>query len=366
MGIGEPAMEGLVVNPQFWRDKRVLLTGHTGFKGSWLALWLQQLGANVVGMALPAGTVPNLFQLASVAKGMDSFSCDVRDPDHVARVVRAANPEIVIHMAAQALVRYGYQYPIETYATNVMGTVHLLDALRDCSDLRAVISVTSDKCYDNKEWAWGYRENEPLGGHDPYSSSKAAAELVTSAFNTSYFAERKIGIASARAGNVVGGGDWAADRLVPDIIQSFSAGKPVRIRRPLAVRPWQHVLEPLSGYLLLAEKMYGNPADFAGAWNFGPQEADAQPVQWVVEQLAAAWGAGAQWEADNGSHPHEAHYLKLDISKAKSQLQWQPNWTLARTLAYTVDWYKNCNQGGDVRQLTLEQIAAYQSEIALC
>lgn len=366
MGIGEPAMEGLVVNAQFWRGKRVLLTGHTGFKGSWLALWLQQLGANVSGLALPAATVPNLFHLADVANGMESFSCDVRDAEHVARVVRAVNPEIVIHMAAQALVRYGYQNPIETYATNVMGTVHLLAALRECADLRAVISVTSDKCYDNKEWVWAYRENEALGGYDPYSSSKAATELVTSAFNNSYFSERKIGIASARAGNVVGGGDWAADRLVPDIIQSFIAGKPVRIRRPLAVRPWQHVLEPLSGYLLLAEKIYSSSADFAGAWNFGPQESDAKPVQWVVEQLAAAWGDGAQWEVDNGSHPHEAHYLKLDISKAKSRLDWQPRWTLEKTLAYTVDWYKNCNQGGDVRQLTLEQIAAYQSETAYC
>ena len=352
------------MSPDFWGGKRVFLTGHTGFKGSWLTLWLRQLGAHVTGYALAPNTQPNLFGLAEVADGMSSCLGDVRDGAALTRAMQSAQPEIVIHMAAQALVRHGYQNPVETYATNVMGTVNLMEAVRACSRVRAVLSVTSDKCYDNKEWVWGYREHEALGGYDPYSSSKAAAELVTGAYRTSYLKARGVAVASARAGNVLGGGDWAADRLVPDVLSAFAQGRVACIRNPDAVRPWQHVLEPLSGYLNLCEHLYRNPSDFAGAWNFGPREEDAQPVQWVVEQLAATWGSGAAWDLDTREHPHEAHYLKLDISKAYAKLHWRPQWALEQALVQTVQWYRHYGEGGDMRSLTLEQIAAYQSSTA--
>ena len=345
----------------FWVGKRVFLTGHTGFKGSWLALWLQQLGAHLTGYALAPSTQPNLFGLAEVAVGMDSYMGDVRDEAALNRAMQSAQPEIVIHMAAQALVRYGYQNPVETYATNVMGTVNLMEAVRACSSVRVVLSVTSDKCYDNKEWVWGYREHEALGGYDPYSSSKAAAELVTGAYRTSYLEARGVAVASARAGNVIGGGDWAADRLVPDVLSAFAQGRTAHIRNPNAVRPWQHVLEPLSGYLSLCEHLYRKPLDFAGAWNFGPREEDAQPVRWVVEQLAATWGAGAAWDLDAREQPHEAHYLKLDVSKARSQLSWSPRWGLERALECTAHWHRYHLGGGDVRGFTLRQIQDYQS-----
>ena len=348
----------------FWVGRRVFLTGHTGFKGSWLALWLQQLGAHVTGYALAPGTQPNLFGLAGVANGMDSCLGDVRDGAALSRAMQSAQPEIVIHMAAQALVRYGYQNPVETYATNVMGTVNLMEAVRACSSVRVVVSVTSDKCYDNKEWVWGYREHEALGGYDPYSSSKAAAELVTGAYRTSYLEAQGVAVATARAGNVIGGGDWAADRLVPDVLSAFAQGRAAHIRNPNAVRPWQYVLEPLSGYLSLCEHLYRKPLDFAGAWNFGPREEDAQPVRWVVEQLAATWGSGAAWHLDTREQPHEAHYLKLDISKAYAKLHWRPQWALEQALAQTVQWYLHHSKGGDMRSLTLEQIAAYQSSMA--
>jgi len=349
----------------FWVGKRVFLTGHTGFKGSWLALWLQQLGAHVTGYALAPVTQPNLFGLAGVAHGMDSCLGDVRDGIALSRSMQSAQPEIVIHMAAQALVRYGYQNPVETYATNVMGTVNLLEAVRACSSVRVVVSVTSDKCYDNKEWVWGYREHEALGGYDPYSSSKAAAELVTGAYRTSYFEAQGVAVATARAGNVIGGGDWAADRLVPDVLSAFAAGHAVQIRNPNAVRPWQHVLEPLSGYLSLAEHLYRKPLDFAGAWNFGPREEDEQTVRWIVEQLAATWGANATWDFDTSQQPHEAHYLKLDISKACMKLHWRPQWTLGQALAKTAQWYRHHSDGDEMRNLTLEQIAAYQSSLTV-
>ena len=345
----------------FWAGKRVFLTGHTGFKGSWLALWLQQLGAHVTGYSLAPSTQSNLFGLAGVANGMDSCLGDVRDGAALTRAIESAQPEIVIHMAAQALVRYGYQNPVETYATNVMGTVNLLEAVRACSSVRVVLSVTSDKCYDNKEWVWGYREHEALGGYDPYSSSKAAAELVTGAYRSSYLEARGVAVASARAGNVIGGGDWAADRLVPDVLSAFAQGRTAYIRNPNAIRPWQHVLEPLSGYLSLCEHLYRKPLDFAGAWNFGPREEDAQPVRWVVEQLAATWGSGAAWDVDTQEQPHEAHCLKLDISKARSQLSWNPRWGLDRAVESTARWHRNHLGGGDVRGFTLKQIQDYQS-----
>ena len=345
----------------FWVGRRVFLTGHTGFKGSWLALWLQQLGAHVTGYALAPGTQPNLFGLAGVANGMDSCLGDVRDGAALTRAIESAQPDIVIHMAAQALVRYGYQKPVETYATNVMGTVNLLEAVRACSSVRVVLSVTSDKCYDNKEWVWGYREHEALGGYDPYSSSKAAAELVTGAYRTSYLEAQGVAVATARAGNVIGGGDWAADRLVPDVLSAFARGRAAHIRNPNAVRPWQHVLEPLSGYLSLCEHLYRSPSDFAGAWNFGPRGEDAQPVRWVVERLAATWGSDASWSLDTSEQPHEAHYLKLDISKARSQLSWNPRWGLDLALKHTAHWYRHHIRGGDIRSFTLGQIQDYQS-----
>ena len=355
-----------MVNPTFWRNRRVLLTGHTGFKGSWLALWLQQLGAQLVGYSLPAPTDPSLFELAGVARDMESVEGDVRDLASLERTLRSARPEIVVHMAAQSLVRRSYADPVETYTTNVVGTVNVLEAVRRAGDaVRAVVVVTSDKCYENREWVWGYREDEPLGGHDPYSSSKGCAELVTSAYRKSFFNTAgdggKAAVASARAGNVVGGGDWAEDRLVPDIMRAMISGRSVRVRNPEAVRPWQHVLDPLSGYLLLAEKLCGDdPQRYAEGWNFGPREDDARTVRWIVERVTKAWGPEARWEADAGPHPHEAHYLKLDCSKARTELGWQPRWNVGWALDATVAWYKGFQSQQNVREMTIEQIDAYQ------
>ncbi|MBU1775020.1 MAG: CDP-glucose 4,6-dehydratase, partial [Gammaproteobacteria bacterium] len=304
-------MEGVEVNATFWRGKKVFMTGHTGFKGGWLSLWLQSMGAQVTGFALLPPTIPSLFEVADVAQGMTSIIGDIREAESLAKAVREAAPEIVIHMAAQPLVRYSYANPVETYSTNVMGTVHLLEAVRQTPSVRAVVNVTSDKCYDNKEWVWGYRENEAMGGFDPYSNSKGCAELVASAYRNSFFNpekyhEHKVALASVRAGNVIGGGDWAADRLIPDILRAISDNKPVVIRSPHAIRPWQHVLEPLSGYLLLAEKLYEQGIAYAEGWNFGPNDEDAKPVQWIVERLTEQWGDGASWLLDGGEHPHEA------------------------------------------------------------
>ncbi|MGZ5075734.1 MAG: CDP-glucose 4,6-dehydratase [Methylobacter sp.] len=467
-----------MVEPSFWAGKTVLLTGHTGFKGSWLSLWLQDMGANVIGYALAAPTNPSLFEAANVAEGMVSIEADIRDFSALSSVFEQYRPEIVIHMAAQPLVRYSYANPIETYSTNVMGTVHLLEAARQTGSMRAIVNVTSDKCYENREWAWGYRENEPMGGYDPYSNSKGCAELVASAYRSSYFnshnfaelssvfeqyqpeivihmaaqplvrysyanpietystnvmgtvhlleaarqtgsmraivnvtsdkcyenrewawgyreneamggydpysnskgcaelvasayrssyfnshnfAEHQVALASARAGNVIGGGDWAEDRLIPDIMRAIMQGKPVHIRNPHAIRPWQHVLEPLSGYLLLAQKLYQEGAVFAEGWNFGPNDDDAKPVQWIVERLTEAWGEGASWQLDQGDHPHEAHYLKLDCSKAKSRLDWQPRWNLDVTLGKIVTWHKAYKEKMQMREITLKQIADFQS-----
>jgi len=359
-------MEGLEVNPAFWKGKRVLLTGHTGFKGSWLSLWLQSMGAQVVGYALAPPTNPSLFEVAEVGQGMTSIIGDIRDLEHLRAVFAEHRPEIVIHMAAQPLVRYSYIEPVETYSTNVMGTVNLLEAVRSTDSVKAVVNVTTDKCYENREWAWGYRENEAMGGYDPYSSSKGCAELVTAAYRNSYFHPEKykthsVALATGRAGNVIGGGDWAEDRLIPDIMRAITEGSPVNIRNPHAIRPWQHVLEPLSGYLLLAQKLYEEGAGYAEGWNFGPNDEDAKPVQWIVERLTKAWGEGASWVLDGGDHPHEAHYLKLDCSKAKMRLGWHPRWHLQTTLASTIRWNKQWIAGENMKTVSLQQITDYQA-----
>jgi CDP-glucose 4,6-dehydratase len=352
------------MNPTFWQGKNVLLTGHTGFKGSWLSLWLQAMGAEVVGYALAPPTNPSLFEVAEVASGMISIIGDIRDLDKLHSVFAEYKPEIVIHMAAQPLVRYSYENPVETYSTNVMGTVNVLEAVRHCTTVKAVVNITTDKCYENREWAWGYRENEPMGGYDPYSNSKGCAELVTAAYRNSYFhsdkyKEHGLALASARAGNVIGGGDWAEDRLIPDIMRAITQGKPVNIRNSHATRPWQHVLEPLSGYLLLAQKLYEEGTSFAEGWNFGPNDEDAKPVQWIVERLTKDWGGDASWILDDGNHPHEAHYLKLDCSKAKARLDWHPKWSLGECLNRIVDWQIKYQQGCNMKLISLEQIQLY-------
>jgi CDP-glucose 4,6-dehydratase len=357
-------MEDLEMNATFWQGKRVLLTGHTGFKGSWLSLWLQSIGSQVVGYALAPPTTPSLFNVAEVGNGMTSIIGDIRDLVHLKKIFTEHKPEIVIHMAAQPLVRYSYIEPVETYSTNVMGTVNLLEAVRNTASVKAVVNVTTDKCYENREWAWGYRENEAMGGFDPYSSSKGCAELVTAAYRNSFFHPDKysthgVAIASGRAGNVIGGGDWAQDRLIPDIMRAITQGKPVNIRNPHAIRPWQHVLEPLSGYLVLAQKLYEEGVVYAEGWNFGPNDEDAKPVQWIVEKLTETWGEGASWILGSGDHPHEAHYLKLDCSKAKARLNWHPRWHLDESLDRIVIWHKGYRQGANMKEATLEQIALY-------
>jgi len=345
----------------FWKGKKVFLTGHTGFKGSWLCIWLGSLGAEVTGYALQPPTRPSLFELARVGESVHSIIADVRDLDRLTSEMLAAAPDIVIHMAAQPLVRDSYRIPVETYAINVMGTVHLLEAVRACPSVRAVVNVTTDKVYENREWHWGYRENEPMGGYDPYSNSKGCSELVTAAYRSSYFNPRDferhgVAVATARAGNVIGGGDWANDRLIPDIIRAILAGESVQIRNPHAIRPWQHVLEPLSGYLQLAQRLHDEGPGFTSGWNFGPPEEDARPVQWLVEHLCTTWGAGASWRLDDGEHPHEAHYLKLDCSKAHAELGWWPRWGLETALESIVAWTQAYRQGEDMRHICLEQI----------
>ena len=358
------ASHAMTVNPDFWRGKRVFLTGHTGFKGSWLSLWLQSLGAEVHGLALAPSTSPNLFTVARVAKGLTSnIMGDIRDLVTVQKAMSSAQPDIVIHMAAQPLVRLSYAGPVETYATNVMGTVHVLEAARQIKSVKSIVVVTTDKCYDNKEWAWGYREDEPMGGHDPYSSSKGCAELVTGAYRLSFLQSQGKAVATARAGNVIGGGDWAADRLVPDILRAFEQNQPVIIRNPHATRPWQHVLEPLSGYLSLAEELYTQGQAFAEGWNFGPKDDDVRSVKWIVEYMSRAWAQGASWQEDNFEHLHEANYLKLDISKAKARLGWQPRWPLASALEHINDWHRAWLANEDMNQQCLIQIRKFTSTI---
>jgi CDP-glucose 4,6-dehydratase len=351
-------------SPAFWQGRRVFLTGHTGFKGSWLSLWLQSLGAQVTGFALPPPTDPNLFEEAGVDQGMTSCIADVRDFNHLHSALRDAAPEVVIHMAAQPLVRQSYRDPVETYSTNVMGTVNLLESIRKTPDVRAVVVVTTDKCYENREWIWSYRENEPMGGHDPYSSSKGCAELVIAAFRASFFspetfAEHGVAIASARAGNVIGGGDWASDRLIPDLIAGLEQGKPVSIRNPGAIRPWQHVLEPLRGYLMLAQSLFEKGPAFAEPWNFGPNDVDSRPVKWIASTLSSMFENASGWVADSAKHPHEATYLKLDISKARTMLGWNPLLSLEEALQLIVNWEHQKRKGMDMRAVTLAQIRDY-------
>jgi CDP-glucose 4,6-dehydratase len=350
----------------FYRGKKVFITGHTGFKGSWLCLWLHALGAEVRGYALDPPTNPSLFELCKINQLVQSTIADVRDGSSLTKAMLAAQPEIVIHMAAQPLVRDSYKIPVETYAINVMGTVNLFEAVRACKTVKAVINVTTDKCYENKEWIWGYRENEPLGGYDPYSNSKACSELVTSAYRSSFFNPRDhathgVGVASARAGNVIGGGDWATDRLIPDCIRAILEKKKVIIRNPEAIRPWQHVLEPLSGYLALAQKLYEDGPRYSEAWNFGPDDSDAKPVEWLVRQLCSKWENNASYTIDQGKHLHEAHYLKLDCSKAETELGWHPQWDLEKALNSIIEWTKVYAAQKDVAAMCRKQIQEYVS-----
>jgi CDP-glucose 4,6-dehydratase len=355
------APRGAGVDPGFWRGRRVLITGHTGFKGAWLSLWLQSLGSEVIGFANGVLSQPSLYELADVGDGLaHEVIADIRDADAIERAIVTHSPEIVVHMAAQSLVRRSFEQPRLTYETNVMGTVNLLDAVRRHEGVRVVVNVTSDKCYENREWEWGYREHEPMGGHDPYSNSKGCAELVTDAFRRSFFSAAQCArVASARAGNVIGGGDWAKDRLIPDMMRAALAGEVVHIRNPAAVRPWQHVLNPLSGYLRLVETLWEDPSHACG-WNFGPAEEDAKPVDWIVMRLGLLWPGELRVTYDEGEHPHEARYLKLDSTRARTCLDWRPAWGLAEGLQAVVDWYRGLRDGEDMRAVTLSQIESFE------
>ena len=356
------------VDPSFWLGRRVFLTGHTGFKGGWLSLWLSSMGAKVFGYGLTPNTDPNFYEVVCIRDVVEkSLIDDVRDLNSLRAAANTAKPEIVIHMAAQPLVRYSYVDPVETYATNVMGTVHVLDCIRSLPSVRATVIVTTDKCYENKEWVWGYRENEPMGGYDPYSNSKGCAELVTAAYRQSYFSDgtystHRHALASARAGNVIGGGDWSDDRLIPDALKAFAAGRSLMIRNPLATRPWQHVLEPLSGYLVLAQALYQEGPKFASAWNFGPKDEDARTVKEVVDLLIKKSPAGARWMQDESEQPHEAHALKLDCSKAAQLLGWRPRWSLEVAVENIAEWQKAFLAKENMQQVSLKQINAYQAK----
>ena len=352
----------------FWKGKRVFVTGHTGFKGSWLSLWLQRLGAEVAGYSTTPPTTPNLFTQAKVGKNMYSFEGDIRELEKLKQSMLTFRPEIIFHMAAQPLVRKSYRDPIETFATNVMGTVNVFEAARSVAGLRVIINVTSDKCYENKESIWGYRENDPMGGFDPYSASKGCAELVTSAFRNSYFSmelygQHGVAISSVRAGNVIGGGDWAEDRLIPDSVLSILNNQPIILRNPQAIRPWQHVLEPLHGYMLLAENMWNDAVAFSGAWNFGPPDQQILPVEMLVKKLIDDWGKNIQLEIAQGNQPHEAHYLKLDCSKARMVLGWNPVLTIENTIQWIVKWYQAYENSEDLHVSTMEQIVQYEELI---
>lgn len=352
----------------FWRDKKVLVTGHTGFKGSWLSLWMQALGVDVVGYSLPPVTDPSLFETARVAEGMETIEADIRNLDRLKAEMKRHAPDIVIHMAAQALVHTAYADPVRTFSTNVMGTLNVLEAVKETDSTRVIIAITSDKCYENREWVWGYRENDRMGGHDPYSSSKGCAELLIAAYRNSYFHESKVGeykvsLASARAGNVIGGGDWSRDRLIPDVMKAILAGEAVPIRRPTAVRPWQFVMEPLRGYIELAERLWIEGSEFAEAWNFGPDIEQIQPVDWIAEHLTKRWGNGARWKLDEAEYPSEDNLLKLDCAKSKSRLGWKPFMPLSTVLDWIVDWFQEYHRGGSMREVTLQQIRRYENLI---
>lgn len=352
------------VDPFFWKGKKVFLTGHTGFKGSWLSLWLASMGSRVTGYSLAPNTTPNLFDVLAIDSLIEkSHIADIRDLVSLQNAMSQAKPDVVIHMAAQPLVRYSYANPVETYATNVMGAVHVLEGTRSIDSVRATVVVTTDKCYENKEWVWGYRENEPMGGYDPYSNSKGCAELVTSAYRQSYFSNPNSvnRVASARAGNVIGGGDWSEDRLIPDAIKAFEANEPLMIRNPLATRPWQHVLEPLSGYLILAQALYEQGSAFASGWNFGPRDEDNRTVQEVVNLLISGWGETARWEKEGSDQPHEANLLKLDCSKARTQLGWTPKWNLETAVQKIVHWQKAYQGKENMQEISLVQINHHMS-----
>ncbi|MBU6392494.1 MAG: CDP-glucose 4,6-dehydratase [Planctomycetes bacterium] len=353
-----------MINKSFWKNRRVFITGHTGFKGSWMCLWLHSLGAKITGYALNPPTEPSLYRLCRINQLVNSVIADVRDGEKLEKTMLAVSPEVVIHMAAQPLVRDSYKSPVETYSINVMGTVNLFESIRKCNSVRAAVNVTTDKCYENKEWFWGYRENEPLGGYDPYSSSKACSELVTSAYRNSFFNPRDysnhgVAVASARAGNVIGGGDWAVDRLIPDCVRALLNGEKIIIRNPNAIRPWQHVLEPLSGYLLLSQKLFEAGPRFAYGWNFGPNDEDAKPVDWIVRELCVKWGEGASYEIDKKKHPHEAHYLKLDCSKAKAELGWHLRWNLETAIDSIIEWTRAYKEKKQLLDISLKQIEEY-------
>jgi CDP-glucose 4,6-dehydratase len=349
-----------MVAAETWAGRRVFITGHTGFKGSWLTLWLKQMGAEIVGFSLPPPTLPSLFEAARIDELVTHIEGDVRDRDAVAAAMIEARPEVVFHLAAQPLVRLSYEQPVETFATNVQGTVHVLDACRRVPGLRAVVCVTSDKCYENREWVWPYRENDPMGGYDPYSSSKGAAELVVAAYRRSYFGSGPL-VASVRAGNVIGGGDWSVDRLIPDIIRALGADKEPLIRSPDSVRPWQHVLEALGGYLLVAQQLVRGEKWAAEGWNFGPSDDDARPVHWIADRLVAAWGGG-QWKKADGPQPHEARMLRLDCSKARNELGWRPVLGLESALDMIVDWHRQFDHVGDARAISLAQLEQFSAQ----
>jgi len=355
------------VTPAFWQGRRVFITGHTGFKGAWLALWLNKLGASIVGFSLPAPTKPSLFELAGIAEVIHSVDGDVRDLERLKGAIGDAAPEIVFHLAAQSLVRLSYSDPVGTFSTNVAGTVNLLEACREAHDLRAVVVVTSDKCYEENSSGRAYKESDPLGGHDPYSASKACAEIATHAYRRSFLGppESRIAVASARSGNVIGGGDWATDRLVSDLIRAFTTGQSPRLRNPKATRPWQHVLDPLSGYLLLAERLYAEGQRFSAAWNFGPEPDNAADVQSVANQVARLWGPDATWVLDANPQPREAPVLALDAAAARERLGWRPRLDLDNTLAWTVSWYQSWHRGGNARHLADAQIARFMEGMVL-
>ena len=355
-------LENMVINRPFWQGRRVFLTGHTGFKGGWLALWLADMGAEVCGYALAPPTEPNFFSATRLPAHLAQHTqVDIRDAAALTTAVQQSQAEIIFHLAAQPLVRHSYAEPVETYNTNVMGTVNLLETVRKVPTVRAIVNITTDKCYENREWVWSYRENEALGGYDPYSSSKACAELVTAAYRNSFLQAMDVQLASARAGNVIGGGDWANDRLIPDFFRAMDTKQTVTIRSPQAIRPWQHVLEPLSGYLMLAEKLYEKGKSFAGAWNFGPDEADARSVQWIMETLCQQI-PDMDWQCDTQTQPHEAHTLRLDSAKAKTKLHWRPRWNLETALNHTLNWHQAWKAGADMADISLVQIQAYEAE----